>query len=307
MSGSSGDLLADRRYQWGAGALKEKDFASAADLLRQAIEIAPLWAPAHLALGDALAGLGDAPGARAAWGEAGRLDPSGVLGADLKIAALAGARAPAAPPRDYVRALFDEYAPRFDAHLRGALAYRGPELLIDAIGRACTATGRPFHFARALDLGCGSGLMAAALRAYADTMDGCDLSPKMIELARRTGAYARLRAADVVEYLQDESDGAADLVVAADVFVYLGDLSPVFAQSARVLRRGGLFAFTVQRGGDDVEDWALGADLRYVHSRACLQRLAEAHGFAATLIEDASTRRDAGQDVPGLVCALVRS
>ncbi|MBX9759416.1 MAG: SAM-dependent methyltransferase, partial [Beijerinckiaceae bacterium] len=66
MSASSGDLLADRRYQWGAGALKEKDFAAAADLFAQAIEIAPLWAPAHLSLGDALAGLGDAPGARAA-------------------------------------------------------------------------------------------------------------------------------------------------------------------------------------------------------------------------------------------------
>lgn len=304
MSASSGDLLADRRYQWGAGALKEKDFAAAADLFAQAIEIAPLWAPAHLSLGDALAGLGDAPGARAAWGEAARLDPSGVLGAGLKIAALGGAPSPASPPREYVRALFDEYAPRFDAHLRGALAYRGPELLMDAIGRACEAAGRAFHFDRALDLGCGSGLMAAELRTRVDALHGCDLSPKMIDAALLSGKYSSLHVADVVDYLAGQGDGCADLVVAADVFVYIGDLQPVFAQGARVVEPGGLFAFTVQRG--DGADWALGEDLRYAHSRAYVERLAAGLGFRAAVLEDASTRKDAGADVPGLVCALVR-
>ena len=305
MSASSGDLLADRRYQWGAGALKEKDFAAAADLFRQAIEIAPLWAPAHLALGDSLAGLGDPAGARAAWTEAGRLDPSGVLGADLRIAALGAGAAPPAPPRDYVRALFDEYAPRFDAHLRGALAYRGPELLMDAIERACGKTGREFHFDRALDLGCGTGLMAAELWTRVDSMNGCDLSPKMIEAARLTGRYSHLHVADVVDYLASQGKGSADLVVAADVFVYIGDLEPVFAQSARVVEAGGLLAFTVQRG--EGADWALGADLRYAHSRAYVDRLAGAHGFNVAVLDDASTRKDAGRDVPGLVCALARA
>jgi predicted TPR repeat methyltransferase len=305
MSASSGDLLADRRYEWGAGALKERDFHGAADLFRQAIELAPLWAPAHLSLGDALAGLGDRAGAQAAWGEAARLDPSGVLGAELKIAALGAAAAPATAPREYVRALFDEYAPRFDAHLRGALGYRGPELLLAAIERACEATGREYWFDRCLDLGCGTGLMAAELWKRVDSMNGCDLSPVMIEGAQLSGKYSHLHVADVVDYLAGNGDDSSDLVVAADVFVYIGALEPVFAQSARVVQPQGLFAFTVQRG--EGADWAVGADLRYAHSRAYIERLAAAHGFAVVVLDDASTRKDAGRDVPGLVAVLART
>lgn len=305
MSASSGDLLADRRYEWGAGALKERDFEGAADLFAQVIERAPEWAPAHLALGDALAGLGDRAGAQAAWAEAARLDPSGVLGADLKIAALGAANAPATAPREYVRALFDEYAPRFDAHLRGALAYRGPELLLAAIERACEATGREYWFDRCLDLGCGTGLMAAELWKRVDSMNGCDLSPMMIECAQLSGKYSHLHVADVVDYLAANGDDSSDLVVAADVFVYIGDLEPVFAQSARVIEPQGLLAFTVQRG--EGADWAVGADMRYAHSRAYIERLAAAHGFKVVVLDEASTRKDAGRDVPGLVVVLSRT
>lgn len=305
MSASSGDLLADRRYEWGAGALKERDFEAAADLFAQVIERAPEWAPAHLALGDALAGLGDRAGAQAAWMQAARLDPSGILGADLKLAALGAATGPAAAPREYVRALFDEYAPRFDAHLRGALAYRGPELLLAAIERACEATGREYWFDRCLDLGCGTGLMAAELWKRVDSMNGCDLSPVMIEGAQLSGKYSHLHVADVVDYLAANGDDSSDLVVAADVFVYIGDLEPVFSQSARVVQPQGLLAFTVQRG--EGADWAVGADLRYVHSRAYIERLARAHGFVVVVLDDASTRKDAGRDVPGLVVVLART
>jgi predicted TPR repeat methyltransferase len=305
MSASSGDLLADRRYEWGAGALKDRDFEGAADLFRQVIEIAPQWAPAHLSLGDALMGLGDAEGAETAWGQAALLDASGVLGAALKIAALGAGRAPATAPREYVRALFDEYAPRFDSHLRENLGYRGPQLLLAAIERACEIAGREFWFDRALDLGCGTGLMAAELWKRVDSMNGCDLSPVMIEFSRYSGKYSHLHVADVGDYLASQGDDSSDLVVAADVFVYIGDLEAIFAQSARVVESGGLFAFSVQRG--EGAEWSVGADLRYAHSRLYLERLALAHGFAVAVMDEAFTRKDAGVDVPGLVVVLARA
>ena len=84
MSASSGDLLADRRYEWGAGALKDRDFEGAADLFRQVIEIAPQWAPAHLSLGDALLGLGDPEGAQTAWGQAGAGEHSASIHSDWR-------------------------------------------------------------------------------------------------------------------------------------------------------------------------------------------------------------------------------
>jgi len=204
-----------------------------------------------------------------------------------------------------VRALFDEYAPRFETHLRETLAYRGPELLLAALERGCERTGREFWFDRCLDLGCGTGLMAAELSKRVDSMNGCDLSPAMIEGARLSGKYSHLHVLDVVDYLAGQIDDSADLVVAADVFVYFGDLEPVFSQAARVVEPGGLFAFTTHRveaGGD----WGLGAALRYGHSRGYIERLARAHGFRIAVMDETSTRKDAGRDVPDLVVALAR-
>ena len=126
----------------------------------------------------------------------------------------------------------------------------------------------------------------------------------MIDFARLTGCYQRLVADDVSDFLAGEGEASQDLAIAADVLVYIGDLAPLFAHCARVMKAGGQFAFSTQRGGD--ADWMLGADLRYAHSGAYLRQLAHAHGFEVALLEEASTRKNAGADVPGLVCVMER-
>ena len=68
---------------------------------------------------------GDREAALAGWRRVQALDPEGSLGASLHVSRLCG-EAPATMPDAYVRALFDDYAPRFDAHLIGKLRYRGP-------------------------------------------------------------------------------------------------------------------------------------------------------------------------------------
>ena len=301
---SSGDLLADRRFAWGEAAARESDHAAAADLFAQTLELAPRWAPAWMALGEARARTGDRAGAVAAYASAQALDVTGALGASLRLAALGAVAAPATASPDYVRALFDQYASRFDEHLVTALEYRGPQLLCEALARACLARARNFQFHRGLDLGCGTGLMASALHPRVDSFIGVDLSPQMIKAARASGLYNHLHTQGIDAFLALQADAACDLVIAADVFVYIGDLAPVFAASARVLEAGGLFAFTVQRCAG--EDWRLGEDLRYAHSSSYLRGLARAHGFAVVSLEEASTRKDAGVEMPGLVCVLGR-
>lgn len=301
---SSGDLLADRRYAWALGASNEGDHAGACDLLEQVLERAPCWAPALVALGDSRAALGDNARAIMAWQQASSADPQGVHGAQLKLAACGAAPAPDAAPGVYVRALFDEYADRFDSHLVEALSYRGPQLLRNALESVCKAQARPFAFARMIDLGCGTGLMAAALKDVAPYAIGIDLSPRMVEAAARTGLYVELHVGELCQMLSREPAAEADLVIAADVFVYIGDLAPAFELSALALKRGGLFAFSVQKGAGE---WALGADMRYAHGPDHLCALAAQTGFQVEFLEDASTRKDAGIDVPGLACVLSRA
>ena len=296
-SRTSGDLLADRRFRYGRDLAEEGDHAAAAHLFAQALELVPGWAPGWLALGDAKARIGDRAAAAEAYGRAAALDDEGVLGASLALASLAAADPPAAADRAYVRALFDEYAPRFERHLAERLAYRGPALLRAALDRIAPP---PARFGRALDLGCGTGLMGAALRDRVDWLGGVDLSPAMVAAARAKGIYDALTAGDMLDALAGER---LDLAVAADVLVYVGDLGPTFRAVAASLGPGGLFAFTVQSAPEGA-DVIVGPDRRFAHSRAHILARAGEAGLDVTLCEPASTRRDAGRDVPGLLAVL---
>ncbi len=296
-TGSSGDLSADRRYQWALGALEGRDFEAARDLFAQTLELAPDWAPAWFGLGQAQEALGRLDDATAAYRAALEHDPADASGASLRLARLAGA-APASAPRAYVKTLFDQYAPKFDRHLVAALAYRGPDILRDVVARA--APGRTFE--DMLDLGCGAGLAGEAFRDRAQRMTGIDLSPAMMEQAHAKGLYDRLIAADLLDFLREEPEASADLAVAADVFVYIGDLGPVFSGVARALKPGGLFAFTTQSRPDGA--YGVGEDMRFSHSQAYLRHVAAQAGFAVQELARAVTRKDRGADVPGWAALL---
>ena len=291
---SSGDLLADRRHAWALASAAQGDHAGAASLLEQALERVPAWAPGWAALGEARANAGERSAALEAWRTARDLDPTGSLGADLRIARLRG-ETPPAMSETYVRALFDGYAPRFERHLVEQLGYRAPDELLRAL--ECVAPGRRFN--RALDLGCGTGLMGRALESRAAAIDGVDLSPAMVDAARGTGAYADVRVASIDAALADIASPRYDLVAAADVLVYVGDLVPVFRGVAAALAPGGLFAFTLQ--ASDGADAVLGPDLRFAHGRRAIERIATEGGYALPMLAETSTRKEQGRPVPGYV------
>ena len=103
-------------------------------------------------------------------------------------------------------------------------------------------------------------------------------------------------------FLAARATASVDLVLAADVFVYCGDLAPVFAETRRVLASGGLFVFTLQRA--ETGDFVLGDDLRYAQSQAYIERLAAHEGFHILGCDTVSVRQDRGVPVPGLAFVL---
>src|SRR5271169_5311550 len=189
---SSGDLIADRRYQWALDQAARGDFAAAADILAQTVERAPRFAAAWFALGDIRGRLGDTDGAIAAFTQARDADPEDYHGARLQLARLGFADGNPAMSEAYVRRLFDQYAGRYDEALTEKLHYRGPGLLRAAVEAVAHAAGRPPRFGAMLDLGCGTGLGGAAFRPLVDQLIGVDLSPAMIAKADAKGLYDRL-------------------------------------------------------------------------------------------------------------------
>jgi predicted TPR repeat methyltransferase len=296
---TSGDMLADRRYALARDYAADGDLTAAADLYRQAAELAPGFASAWFALGEAREALGDRDGARAAFEKAQAADPEDRHGAALCLARLGAADPATRELHSYVRTLFDQYAPRFDRALED-LGYRAPALLRDAV--VAEAEGR--RFATMLDLGCGTGLAGAALRPHVDWIVGVDLSPKMIEEARGKGVYDALTVGDIAQSLAEQRAADADLVIAADVFAYIGDVGAVCAAVARVLAPNGLFGFTVETHAG--EGAIVGAKMRYQHAPEFVRGAITDAGMTVRRLGAVSTRNENRSPVPGLLVIAAR-
>lgn len=218
------------------------------------------------------------------------------------LAAVEGRDAPAIAPEAYVQALFDSYADDFDAHLVGKLGYDAHQQLVHTLAELA-----PGLYRSALDLGCGTGLCGPLVRPMSGRLTGIDLSPLMLEKARALGTYDQLDTADIQTWL-DRTTERFDLVLAADVFIYIGDLAPVFAAVRRVMPQG-VFCFSVEvpPGGSaaaGADGFQLQASLRYAHPESCLRRLAADHGFEVIACRPAALREDQRHTVAGLFVYL---
>ena len=295
---SSGDLLADRRADYAEMLFGSGDHAAATELMLGALELAPGWAMGWFRLGDLHEAAGAFDQAAEAWRMALKLEPADRPGAALKLALIGAAEAADAPPSAFVEALFDQYAKRFDHSLVTTLGYRVPELLAEAINRQ--KRGR---FGLTIDLGCGTGLMGERLRPIVEILEGYDISAEMLRKARGKGVYDRLVKSDLQTIQLVPT--SADLITAADVFIYVGALDEIAAKVASALRGGGLFAFSVERHAGP-EDFVLRPSRRYSHCEAYVRDLLARNGFAVLSLETHTIRQDRGEPVEGLIVVAER-
>jgi malonyl-CoA O-methyltransferase len=105
---------------------------------------------------------------------------------------------------------------------------------------------------RALDLGCGSGryMRLLAQRGLGDVV-GADLSPAMLARARETGWPVVRAAASGLPF----AAGSFDLVVCALVVGHVSSLDGVIAESARVLRPGGVLVYSDLHPAGTLAGW----------------------------------------------------
>jgi predicted TPR repeat methyltransferase len=274
---------------------QQKQFDQGIAACRQAITLQANFTDAHFNLGTIYQAKGDKEQAAAQYREALRIKPN-METARYQLATLGIEAAPDQSPASYVKELFDRYAEKFDKNLIQDLAYRTPELLNSAVRKAL-AQGR--NKLDVLDLGCGTGLGGALFRDIARHMTGVDLSPKMLQKARQRAIYDELLVGDVMLPLETTA-AACDLIIATDVFVYIGDLQAIFIACARTLRSEGLFAFSIEALPEGTT-YSLRASGRYAHAAEYVQSLADTAGLRAISTESAILRQEAGIGVEGCI------
>lgn len=215
------------------------------------------------------------------------------------LAALTQSKMPVRAPFDYIESIFDELSKIFDQHLVENLDYRIPDklaqLIIDVINPADKSLS-------ILDLGCGTGLSGVPLLPLTNTLIGVDASAEMLNKARDRNIYDRLIQQDLFRLDQSQLPTVINLVVAADVFVYIGDLSPVFLLTRNVLADGGFFCFSVEQ--DNTVNYKLHKTMRYTHSEHYLKMLADDFGFTVRALMQTTIRKERGRPVDGCIVLL---
>ncbi|OJT95722.1 MAG: methyltransferase [Rhizobium sp. 63-7] len=297
---SSGDLTADRRADYAKMLDEGGEPAAAAELMEQALELAPRWAAGWFRLASYREKAGETQGAADAYRTVLEFDASDVFGAGLKLALLGEAATPDQPPSRYVERLFDDYADRFETSLVEKLDYSVPRKLAELIA----TTGQDYRLA--VDLGCGTGLLGPEILGRVDRLEGFDLSQNMLAKAAEKQVYDHLAQADLS--LDAEASGLfadsgrhrADLITAADVLMYLGNLENTFGLIALLAAAGAVFAFSVEDAGTP-EGFHLAPSLRYAHSEAHVRGLCEKNGFDVVEIRRSTIRKDGGKPIGGIL------
>jgi predicted TPR repeat methyltransferase len=280
----------DILYNLGLLHRKMGRYGEALRFLERVVALAPDHAPAYGHLGTLWAKLDDKPRAIDCFEKLLELGHKPEAARHV-LAALRG-ETTSAPPREYVATLFDQYADRFETELMEQLSYRVPFLLAEMLREA----HKERMYDRLLDLGCGTGLVGETLVGRAAELHGVDLSGRMLEMAREKQIYKSLRQDDLLHFCRTSQE-RFDLVTAADVLIYLGDLRPFFQAVSNVLPPGGDLLFSLEEG--EGEDFTLRESGRYAHAADYVGRLAAEVGLRPLASRRTGLRREKGEWIEG--------
>ncbi|MFI5379319.1 MAG: tetratricopeptide repeat protein [Tepidisphaerales bacterium] len=201
-------------------------------------------------------------------------------------------------PDAYLVEHFNEYADRFDQHLVDMLGYDIPQKLGAALAGLMPAGAR----ADVLDAGCGTGLCGPWVRGFSASLTGVDLSPGMLDHARRRQVYDHLVCAELTSFLA-ESPARFGAIVAADVLIYFGELTPLAAAIGKSLRAGGLLAVSTERAS--LPGHRILSSGRFAHDPDYVRSVFHSE-FTECLCEDTTVRLEAELPVAGNIFVFRR-
>jgi predicted TPR repeat methyltransferase len=253
-------------------------------------------------LGHSLAKLGRLEDARRIYQQWTSLSPNDPRPGHY-LAALIQGDVPQQASIEYVRSTYDRFASSFDRVLTG-LKYSVPELLRDVLA---AERGESGACGELLDAGCGTGWCGPLLRPWTQRLIGVDLSPRMLDKARDRNCYDELVEGDLVTHLQGHPD-RYDVVSAADVLEYFGDLQAPLAGAARGLKPGGWLQFTVEKANPEEAPRGYRLELhgRYSHTAPYLRQVVEQQGLVMEECREVFLRTEGGNAVQGWLVTVRR-
>ena len=199
----------------------------------------------------------------------------------------------------YVREIFDAFAEDFESVLEG-LNYAAPSLMGETLKNL--AQNVKLKKMKILDAGCGTGLCGEYLKKYAKFrgLDGVDLSEKMLEVARRKKIYTHLYQQDLNQFLA-KHENSYDLINAADVLTYFGELGNIFILMYDALKAGGRVIFSVSENSFNKDDYFLHLSGRFLHNKKYVESSLKKRGFVIEKLTRVKLRNEGEKEVWGWI------
>ena len=207
------------------------------------------------------------------------------------LKAISGDASIARSPDAYLVEHFDAFSAQFDEQLVKNLDYDIPEKLGFMLAMMMPGESR----VDVLDAGCGTGLCGPWVRSIAATLTGVDISQGMLDQACHRQIYDRLVCEELTTFL-DKSPASYDIVIAADVMIYFGDLTVLISAIATALRPGGLLAFSIERAAGN--NYQLLTSGRFSHDPGYVRSVLGAN-FVEVQSEPTTVRLEALEPVAG--------
>ena len=215
------------------------------------------------------------------------------------LSALHGA-AISRPIEGYSQEAFDRRAPLYDNQEVRFRDYSVPAELVTLIEEH-----EPDRrvISRLADLGCGTGLVAAAIHdAFrVEQTIGIDVSPNMAKIASAKSLYDRIIVGDAENSLL-QLEGKFDVICAGDLFPYVGDIETLLQTVHSRLVGGGILAYSIELS--ETNKMKLAPDGRFTHTDAYMAEVASRAGLRQVASRPITLRRIYGRAVPGLVGIL---
>jgi len=205
-------------------------------------------------------------------------------------------KTPESAPLEYVESVFDNYADTFEQSLVEHLHYQTPDKLYDLYCKSSCSDRK----ALCLDLGCGTGLAGEKFKTCCKKLIGVDISQRMLDIAREKNIYADLVKADIIDFLQQEKHATMyPLILAADVFTYMGDLEKVFLTCASSTEESGHLLFSVEENTDNPVSYKLKPTGRFGHSAKYIETLCKKSRWQISAYQHSQLRKDKGEWIMG--------
>lgn len=214
--------------------------------------------------------------------------------ASYMLSALTENKQHVATPHEFIAHLYDGYAARYDESMLNELNYQIPHLFFNIIQQLDQSDSK-YHI---LELGCGTGLTGLKIKLLAHRLIGVDLSSQMLKIAKQKAIYDELHCQPIQDFL-NQTTHSFDLIVAADVLIYTGDLTSLFSTMKRALKKSGYFLFSTEYFLG--ESYHLNLTGRYSHSPEYIKRLLDTYHLKLILEQKASLRFQQGKAVEGMI------